>query len=69
MQICDEAQILAERRGSDTITMKDLEEAVERITPSISPKILDAYKEYERGHGSRKKVSIKAPIVDRTMYG
>jgi transitional endoplasmic reticulum ATPase len=69
MQICDEAQILAEKRGSDIITMKDLEEAVERITPSISPKILDAYKEYERGHGSRKKVSIKAPIADRTMYG
>jgi transitional endoplasmic reticulum ATPase len=69
MQICDEARVLAEKRGSDIITMKDLEEAVERITPSISPKILDAYEEYERGHRSRKKVSAKAPIADRTMYG
>jgi len=68
MQICDEARVLAEKRGSNTITMKDLEEAIEKTAPSIPPKLLDAYEEYEKEY-SGKKPPTEAPASNKTMYG
>jgi SpoVK/Ycf46/Vps4 family AAA+-type ATPase/membrane-bound metal-dependent hydrolase YbcI (DUF457 family) len=68
MQICDEARVLAEKRGSNTITMEDLEEAIEKTAPSIPPKLLDAYEEYEKEY-SGKKPPTEAPASNKTMYG
>lgn len=68
MQICEEARVLAEKRGSNTITMKDLEEAIEKTAPSIPPKLLDAYEEYEKEY-SGKKPPTEAPASNKTMYG
>jgi SpoVK/Ycf46/Vps4 family AAA+-type ATPase/membrane-bound metal-dependent hydrolase YbcI (DUF457 family) len=68
MQICEEARVLAEKRGSNTITMKDLEEAIEKTAPSIPPKLLDAYEEYEKEY-SGKKPPTEAPVSNKTMYG
>jgi len=68
MQICDEARVLAEKRGSNTITMEDLEEAIEKTAPSIPPKLLDAYEEYESGY-SGKKPPTQAPASNKTIYG
>jgi transitional endoplasmic reticulum ATPase len=68
MQICDEARVLAEKRGSNSITMKDLEEAIEKTAPSIPPKLLDAYEEYEKEY-SGKKPPTEAQASNKTMYG
>jgi len=68
MQICGEARVLAEKRGSNSITMKDLEEAIEKTAPSIPSKLLDAYEEYEKGY-SGKKPPTEAPASNKTMYG